>query len=205
MLSFFNNKPASNTSFGTSLPINSKSLSAEINEVGEKFIKTNNKYRTEIEKYRKIAAFNKNLSKSYITNITAMIDVSKLLNDYSVFFNILKTEIENTNNNLTTIKPEEIEYLKSLTDDKLEQLLTVFKTQTDKVKDIYKKFGQTDEYNTIDAAQNLISSLPVSAKTTYSTLTTGGKYIKSKYILNIKKKKNVRNPKKTDKKEKGKC
>lgn len=204
MLSFFSNNPKTTnaSSFGTNLPINNKSLSAEINDVGEKFIKTNNKYRSEIEKYKKIATFNKNLSKSYITNVTAMIDVSKLLNDYSVFFDILKNEIESTNSTLTTIKPEEIEYLKSLTDDKLEQLINVFKTQTDKVKNIYKKFGQNDEYETINAAQNLMSELPNNAKTTYSSLTTGGKYIKTKYNINNKKKKNVSSRKKVIKKEK---
>jgi hypothetical protein len=191
-MNFF--KPSSSptgVAFGVNLPINNKSLSAEINDVSESFIKTNKKYRDEITKYKQIANFNKNLSKSYIANVTAMIDVSKLLNDYSIFFDILKDEITNTNNSVGSIDAQEVEYLKNLTKDKLDELINVFRTQTDKVKTIYKKFGQVDELQTIESAQNLMNAVSDNAKTTYSSLTGGSHYIKKKRIINNSKKKNV--------------
>jgi hypothetical protein len=202
MMNFF--KPSSSptgVAFGVNLPVNNKSLSAEINDVSESFIKTNKNYRDEINKYKQIANFNKNLSKSYIANVTAMIDVSKLLNDYSIFFDILKNEISNTSNSVGSIDAQEIDYLKNLTKDKLDELINVFKTQTDKVKTIYKKFGQMDELNTIESAQNLMSAVSDNAKTTYSSLTGGARYIKKKRIVSNKKK----NVKKAKEKGSNKC
>lgn len=166
-------KPQKENSFGINIPVNNKSLSAEINEVGEKFIKTNKSYREEIEKYKKIAAFNKTLSKSYITNITAMIDVSKLLNEYSLFFDILKNEINETNNSLGSIDKNDIEYLKNLTKDRLDQLINVFKLQTNKVKGLYEKFGQVNELDNIKAAQILMDGVSNSANVTYSSINGG--------------------------------
>lgn len=173
----FGNSKATSVSFGANLPVGSKALSAEINDVGEKFSKTNKKYRDEIDKYKKIADFNKKLSSSYIANIHAMVDVSKLLNDYALFFNLLKEEIAKTESQIGTLKTEDIQYLESLTKAKMDDFSSKFLSESDKVKILYSKYGQEQEVKNIITAQEAIKTTVGDATTTYKSLTEqqGGK------------------------------
>lgn len=182
-MSFFNfgnNASKTNASFGANLPVGNKALSAEISEVGQKFVKTNTKYRTEIDKYKKIAEFNKKLSSSYIANIHAVIDVSKLLNDYALFFNILKEEINKTEGQIGTLQTADIQYLENLTKAKLDEFSNKFIEQSEKVRGLYSKYGQEEEAKTISSAQEQLKNTVTNAGITYQSLlnstsaTTGG-------------------------------
>lgn len=181
-------------SFGANLPIGNKALSAEITEVGQKFVKTNKKYRDEIDKYKKIADLNKKLSSSYIANIHAMVDVSKLLNDYAFFFNLLKDEIATTEGQIGTLKQEDIQYLENLTKAKMDEFSNRFMEQSDKVKILYNKYGQNEEVQRIASAQETFKGTIGDVSTTYQSLVNatmqGGKKsktIKSKPKPNLKK------------------
>lgn len=166
-----NAKPSQpSVSFGANLPIGNKALSAEISDVGQKFVKTSKKYRDEIDKYKKIADFNKKLSSSYIANVHAMVDVSKLLNDYAMFFNLLKEEISKTEGQIGTLKQEDIQYLEGLTKSKMEEFSNRFIEQSEKVKILYNKYGQQQEVNTISSAQETFKGTIGDASTTYSSL-----------------------------------
>lgn len=184
---------APSTSFGANLAVGSKGLSAEITEVGQKFIKTNKKYRDEIDKYKKIADFNKRLSGSYIANVYAMIDVSNLLNDYASFFNVLKEEIMKTDGQIGSLQAADIQYLESLTKSKIEEFSNRFIENSDKVKVLYTKYGQQDEVNKIVEAQNSMKSIIDDANTTYKTLINsthtleGGKKKRSTKVVKAKK------------------
>lgn len=162
-------------SFGANLPVGNKALSAEISEVGQKFVKTNKKYRDEIDKYKKIADFNKKLSGSYIANVHAMIDVSKLLNDYAMFFNLLKDEILKTEGQIGSLKSEDIQYLENLTKAKMEEFSNRFIEQSDKVKTLYTKYGQQEEVKTIVSAQESIKGVVSNAGITYQSLINANK------------------------------
>lgn len=157
-------------SFGANLPVGNKALSAEISEVGQKFVKANKKYRDEIDKYKKIADFNKKLSASYIANVHAMIDVSKLLNDYAMFFNMLKEEINKTEGQIGTLQASDIQYLENLTKAKMEEFSNRFIEQSEKVKGLYSKYGQEDEAKTITSAQESIRGVVGNASLTYASI-----------------------------------
>ncbi len=157
-------------SFGANLPVGNKALSAEISEVGQKFAKTSKKYRDEIDKYKKIADFNKKLSSSYIANVQAIIDVSKLLNDYALFFNMLKEEISKTEGQIGTLQAADIQYLENLTKAKMEQFSTKFIEQSEKVRTLYNKYGQQEEAKTIGSAQESLKTVVNNAGITYQSL-----------------------------------
>lgn len=199
--------PAPSVSFGANLPVGNKALSAEISEVGHKFVRANKKYRDEIDKYKKIAEFNKKLSSSYITNVHAMIDVSKLLNDYALFFNLLKEEIEKTEGQIGTLKTEDIQYLENLTKAKMEEFSNRFVEQSEKVKVLYNKYGQPDEARTIGTAQEYLKGVVSNAGVTYqgllnATRQKGGKKTNPKPI-SFKESKNKKTmPKSTSKPKK---
>lgn len=161
---------APTSSFGANLPIGNKALSAEISNVGDKFSKTNEKYRNEINKYKRIADFNKKLSVSYIANIHAMIDVSKLLNDYALFFNLLKDEIMKTDGQIGSLKAEDIQYLESLTKAKIDEFSNSFTANAEKVKKLYIHYDQQSEVKTIEEAQVSMTNLITDANVTYKNL-----------------------------------
>lgn len=178
-MSFFNfgnnasktsNTSKTSVSFGANLPVGNKALSAEISEVGQKFVKTNTKYRTEIDKYKKIAEFNKKLSSSYIANIHAIVDVSKLLNDYALFFNILKEEINKTEGQIGTLQASDIQYLENLTKAKMDEFSSKFIEQSEKVRGLYTKYGQEEEAKTISSAQEQLKNTVTNAGITYQSL-----------------------------------
>lgn len=184
MFNLFGNSKASNASksapqpvasFGANLPVGNKALSAEISEVGQKFVKTNKKYRDEIDKYKKIAEFNKKLSSSYIANVSAMIDVSKLLNDYAMFFNILKDEINKTEGQIGSLQASDIQYIEALTKAKMEEFTTRFIEQSDKVKTLYSKYGQEEEAKVLGSAQESIKGVMNNAGVTYQSLVNATK------------------------------
>lgn len=164
-------KPAT-VSLGANLPIGSKALSAEINNISAKFSKTNLKYRTEIEKYKKIAEFNKALSKSYMTNVVAMVDISKLLRDYASFFRVLKEEIEKTDSQMGTLKSEDIQYLESLTKSKVEDISKQFLETSDEVKGLFKLYGEDGDEKKIENVQESFKGIVEQANSTFGTLKT---------------------------------
>ncbi len=157
-------------SFGANLPVGNKALSAEISEVGQKFAKTSKKYRDEIDKYKKIADFNKKLSSSYIANVQAVIDVSKLLNDYALFFNMLKEEINKTEGQIGTLQAADIQYLENLTKAKMEQFSARFIEQSEKVRTLYNKYGQQEEAKTLGSAQESLKTVVNNAGIAYQSL-----------------------------------
>ena len=69
-------------------------MSNELEQVTKKIKNTSRRYTSEIGKYKEIAAFNKKLSESYMQNLQAMVDVSRLLEQYANVFFILREEIE---------------------------------------------------------------------------------------------------------------
>lgn len=162
-------------SFGANLPVGNKALSAEISEVGQKFAKTNKKYRDEIDKYKKIADFNKKLSSSYIANVQAAIDISKLLNDYALFFNMLKDEINKTEGQIGTLQAADIQYLENLTKAKMEQFSSRFIEQSEKVRALYNKYGQQDEAKTLGSAEESLKTVVSNAGITYQSLLNSAK------------------------------
>jgi hypothetical protein len=167
----FGSKDASSkATLGANLNIDNKGLSVEMDVVKQKISKTNQKYRDEIEKYKKIADFNKKLTSSYINNINAMVDVSKLLNNYVAFFNFLKDELAKTENTIGSLTTEDIQYLESLTKAKMEEFSNRFMDQSEKIKVLYTKYNQQDEAARISSAQENIKSTMDNASATYQTL-----------------------------------
>ena len=161
---------SSKATLGANLNIDNKGLSVEMDVVKQKISKTNQKYRDEIEKYKKIADFNKKLTSSYINNINAMVDVSKLLNNYVAFFNFLKDELAKTENTIGSLTTEDIQYLESLTKAKMEEFSNRFMDQSEKIKVLYTKYNQQDEAARISSAQENIKSTMDNASATYQTL-----------------------------------
>jgi hypothetical protein len=152
--------------FGVNLTTNNKAFSSEISNVSKKFVSTNKKYRDEIAKYKKIVEFNKQLTSAYITNFKVMVDVSKLLTDYSAFFHVLKEEVAKTEGQIGTLQASEVQHIEDMTKDKLGEFSNIFMDQSEKVKALYTKYGQEEQIKGINNAQESMKIVMENASNT---------------------------------------
>ena len=157
--------------FGVNLTTNSKAFSGELSNVSDKFVRTNKKYRDEIAKYKKIAELNKQLTAAYKTNLNVMIDVSKLLTDYSAFFHVLKEEVIKTEGQIGTLQASEVQHIEDLTKEKLGQVSNSFMDQSEKVKQLLSKYGQEEQIKSINSAQESMNNVMASSGNTWKAIT----------------------------------
>lgn len=152
--SLFRSTPAP-TTLGYKVATNA-GISREFENIKGTIEKTNKKYREEISKYKEIAKLNEHISKGYLKNLDAMIDVSKILNYYVEIFNILKVELDKNDRVLgdTSLKLEDISYLERLTKNKVDELGAQFMNETEQLKKLYTAYGKTQELGRVNEAQN---------------------------------------------------
>ena len=143
--------------FGANLTRNAKTVSSQIEDFSKKFKTINQKYREDISKYKKMTELNKKLSASYLMNLNAMMDISKLLTQYVGFFNIIKQELATTTGDLSTVSVFDVEYVENLTRAKLQQFNENFIKETDKIKKLYGR--SDDEYKMLESSQKSISQV----------------------------------------------
>ena len=153
-MSWFNFFPQSDNRLGANIPGNGNPLTQEINAVGTKIVKQNQRVNSELTKYKQMSALNKKLTDSYLQNLTVMVDISKLLNSYASFFDLLRTELEKNERVLGDLQLTDVTYIENLTKEKMTAFNQEFLTQTAKVKDIYRRNGRTDEMNRISTIES---------------------------------------------------
>lgn len=149
----------------------SEKIKAEIDNMQGSIVKTSKTYQENIKKYKDIAKFNQHLTRSYISNMKVIVDVSELLNSYANVFGSLKDEFAKMESALG--KPLEIsdfEYLEGLTKTKIETLSNEFQKQSDGIKKLYAEYGKPDELNRIILAQGSVQKVIENASNTYTSL-----------------------------------
>lgn len=146
-------------------------LPTELDAVKGNIVRASKKYREELSKYRELAAFNEQLSKGYLRNLEAMVDVSKVLNQYVEIFNVLKTEFEENDKLFgTSLTSNDINYLEELTKSKMDTLNNRFKEETSKLKELYTAYGRKDEMQRVLEAENTLQSTIDNADKTFNSL-----------------------------------
>jgi hypothetical protein len=146
-------------------------LPADLENMKGNIITSNKKYREELTKYREIAKFNQQLSNSYIKNLEAMVDVSRVLNYYVEIFSLFKDEFEKNEALIgTSLKTSDIGYLEKLTRGKIDDLSNKFMTETEKLKKMYSAFGKTEEVSRVSEAQDSLRLAAEGASQTYNVV-----------------------------------
>jgi len=183
-MSFFGlfGKQESADTFGVN--INNRAAATELKEIGEKWKRTNDKFNIEIGKYKKLNEISKKQSVVIRENFAVMIDMSRLLNSYAEFINIIKKSIAEANANIGTMKLEDFQYLENLTRSKLDQLRNTFGEQATGVKALYEKYGNPEAAKLLDETLKKSADISSSADSTLSELSaslrSGGERKKKK-------------------------
>lgn len=145
--------------FGIGITSDNKPLTNEINDIGNKIVKNNKKAINELTKYKQVNDLNKKLSQNYRENLQVMIDISKLLNSYTSFFELLKGELEKNEKSLGDLELKDVENIENLTREKMDRFNNEFQSQSEKVKTLYRKLGQNDEFNRLNNIQQSIPGI----------------------------------------------
>ena len=169
-MNFFSLSKSPNTSFG--YKVNGvEGVPSELEHVKGSIIRTSKKYRDELTKYREIAAFNEQLSKGYVKNLEAMVDVSRILNYYVEIFNVLREEFDQNDKLMgSTLTPIDINYLERLTKSKIDELNNKFLTESEKLKKLYSTYGKSQEVARVVEAQNALRATTDNADQAFTNL-----------------------------------
>ena len=163
-MSFFGLFNSDPSKLGVNLTGDNKPLTQEISLVGDKIVKQNRKVNNELNKFKQMSELNKKLSQSYQQNLVVMVDISKLLNSYASFFDLLKIELEKNEKSLGDLQLTDIQYIENLTREKMQTFNNEFSNQATRVKDLYRKYGQTDELNRITQIENKLPEVSSEAE-----------------------------------------
>lgn len=120
--------------------IDKKETVAEMYNMQKKMEKTTTRYIGELDKYREIAKFNKQLSRSYIANLDIMVDVSKVLNMYMETLEVIRKQISRAEEALgKPLDANELAYLSQITQDQIANLSKNFFAETGKLQSLFSK------------------------------------------------------------------
>lgn len=155
----FGKSPDPSSSFGYN--IEKTDSAATMNNVKSRMAVNTTKYIGELNKYREVAEFNKKISKSYVANLTVMVDVSKMLNMYVETIEFIKSQIKRAEDALgRPLDVGDLDHLTMLTKNNISVLYNQFIGETDKLKRLFK---DNPEYRaqteSINRAQSEIAPL----------------------------------------------
>jgi hypothetical protein len=106
------------------------------------------------EKLKSITEINSKLAQSYDVSLRIIVDVSKLLNQYTAFFNdidelLVKLDASSKDN----VTGEYIKYINKLTSDNIDKMTNEFKSQLQNIVPMFEKndmpAGNLNEYSSL--------------------------------------------------------
>ena len=115
-------------------------------------------------KVNSLTEINKNVTESYNVSLKIIVDVTKLLNQYMLYFNEIEKVINSLNdhNSTLTLTNNYFDNINKLTSEKIDQLTNNFKNQIDSVKTIYSKNNLPTE--DLEKYNSLLSSINTESK-----------------------------------------
>lgn len=170
-MSFFGfGRPEPSSTLGYT--IEKKDTAASMQNLKNNFSRTTNKYINEYDKYKEVAKFNKQLSKSYLANLEVMVDVSKMLNMYIETIEFIKMQVKRAEEALgKPLDAGDLVELSRLTKENISTLYSQFIGETTKLQTL---FGSNPEYRTelerVQRAQSEIMATPDAASGAYNRI-----------------------------------
>ena len=116
-------------------------------------------------KVNSLTEINKNVTESYNVSLKIIVDVTKLLNQYMLYFNEIDkviNSLNDSNNTTLTLTNNYFDNINKLTSEKIDELTNNFKNQIDSVKTIYSKNNLPTE--DLEKYDSLLSSINTESK-----------------------------------------
>jgi hypothetical protein len=167
-MSFFGIGRTADPSSTLGYTIDKKDTTAQMQNLKANFSRTTNKYINEYDKYKEIAKFNKQLSKSYLANLEVMVDVSKMLNMYIETIEYIKEQVKRAEAALgKPLDASDLTELSRLTKENINVLSNQFIEETIKLENLFGKNPEyRNEYDRVVRAREEIKPTPTLASET---------------------------------------
>jgi hypothetical protein len=112
---------------------------------------------------------NNNISESYNVSLKIIVDVTKLLNQYMIYFNEIEKLISSFSNETSnSLNNDYFLHINKITSEKIDELSNNFKTQVDSLKEVYIKndlpTGDLDKYSDLLSVINIESKNIIKAQ-----------------------------------------
>lgn len=156
---------------GKNIGLNKTSdLREQLDSFKDSFIDTMGKQRLTIDKFRALQGLNKQLSESYFKNLTLITDISRLLNSYVEFLEIVKAQTRQISSDIDRLGPQDFDYIKNLTTEKIFALADEFKKSASDLKTLYSTYNMKQEYEQVEIAEAQMQLLEQEADGAWSKL-----------------------------------
>ena len=114
-------------------------------------------------KVKSLTELNKNVSESYNVSLKIIVDVTKLLNQYMVYFNEIEKLMDSFNTDLSnSLNNNYFGNINKITSEKIEELSANFKSQVDNLKVVYSK--NNIPTNELDNYSQLLDTINTDSK-----------------------------------------
>ena len=138
----------------------------ELDKFKKKLDTTKIKEKDLNSKVNSLTEINKNVTESYNVSLKIIVDVTKLLNQYMLYFNEIDkviNSLNDSNNTTLSLANNYFDNINKLTSEKIDELTNNFKNQIETVKTIYSKNNlpteDLEKYNSLLATINSDSKL----------------------------------------------
>lgn len=152
----------------TSNTLTNNDMIEKLNKLGKfkkKLDTTKIKEKDLNSKVNSLTEINKNVTESYNVSLKIIVDVTKLLNQYMLYFNEIDkviNSLNDSNNTTLTLTNNYFDNINKLTSEKIDELTNNFKNQIDSVKTIYSKNNLPTE--DLEKYDSLLSSINTESK-----------------------------------------
>jgi hypothetical protein len=150
-----------------------------LKEIKTNFENKQSKEKNLTSKVKSLTEINRNVSESYNVSLKIIVDVTKLLNQYMVYFNeidkLMKTFNTNSSNSLNN---QYFQNINKITSEKIDELSNNFKSQLESLKTVYSKNNIST--SDLDKYSSLLDTINSESKLLLKQQTTEGGNIKLK-------------------------
>ena len=152
----------------------SSNINEQLESTKDHFVKTMSDQRVNAEKFKTLQHLNEKLAENNTRYMQIIIDVNKLLNGYIEFLDVIKNQTSQMEHDMDKMGPNDFDYVKNLTTEKIFSLAEEFKKSAADLKTLYSHYGMDQEYGKIELAEKQMDSVVTEADSAWSKLSLDG-------------------------------
>lgn len=148
-------------------------LAMKVNDISEKIEKKKSQYQTMKQKVERLNDLNNKLSSGYELSLRMVVDVSKLLTNYTKMFDDLEQLIGNLDDDMN-IKQNDIQYISNLTKESIKKISYDFNSQFSTVVKALEKNNSSESIQYANKLKTIVNQLPSDARNINGMPQNGG-------------------------------
>lgn len=138
---------------------NNDQLMVKVTNLSDKIQRKKNQFQSMKTKIDKLSKLNHTLTSGYELSLKMVVDVSKLLQNYTKMFDDLEITLKNLDDAMG-IQDVDIKYISELTKESIQKITTEFNEQYPKIVDELEKQGNRDSANMARKLKTIANDLP---------------------------------------------